>query len=245
MVAPRRGRRARSGRPAPPNSGNSPSGRPSRRSASCHVAAEGVEQVEHMPGRQVRARSSAARRRAVGVRIVALRRPGRASIAPAREVSRRARRRLVGHVVGRPREAVEGQHHRPWRGAIRNEATGKFSSRWPLPEARSAAVVMRPSVRAAMAWARPFHMPPRAAPDLHRRLMVKTRVDRADQRQGRGPTAASGVESQHRLERQRHGAQAARPSHRAGPSANTAQQRRGQIDQAPCRRPCRPAAAGE
>ena len=46
-----------------------------------------------------------------------------------------------------------------------------------------------------MAWARPFHMPPRAAPDLDRRLHGEAGVERPDQPAGPGPTAASGGRS--------------------------------------------------
>ena len=49
----------------------------------------------------------------------------------------RRQRRMIGDVVGGADEIVEGKDQRRWRGWMIHDATGKFSSRWVLPDRNS------------------------------------------------------------------------------------------------------------
>ena len=65
---------------------------------------------------------------------------------------------MVGHVVGRPRETIEGQDRRPQLGP--HQPRGDREVLVPMALA-GCEVGGAGHASPAMAWARPFHMPPR------------------------------------------------------------------------------------
>src|SRR5215469_16467577 len=73
-------------------------------------------------------------------------------------------------------------------GAIKNDATGKFSSLWVFPEERADDVVMS---RHCLSAALPHATAP--APGLPRRIQREARVEYCDQRQRRAPKRRQAV----------------------------------------------------
>ena len=139
----------------------------------------------------------ARRQRALGQRsaqrdgFAARRRSRRAGSPPAveqRELFALAERRVIGDVVGRPHEFVEGEDGGAMlaRGSA-SEATGKFSSRWPLPDRKSDAVIGLPTLRLRASLphaAAPARMP-------HGGIERVQQIEQGDRRETASPRAAT------------------------------------------------------
>ena len=126
-----RARRERSGRPARRTARNSPSALTNRRSGSFARRAERPSADPAHAGSSPSRRARAARARlrrpasAPGERIV--------EIVEKLELRLWRKSRVIGDIVGRAHEAIEGEDRTAPLLAESHEATGKFSSRWPLP----------------------------------------------------------------------------------------------------------------
>ena len=155
------------------------------------VAAERFQQVERMPVRQ----ATGPQDWPAALRLRGWRRSRRAARPPFARAARASPRRRSRHGRRhRPRHARSDRRPgSPARscGRIRREATGKFSSRWPLPDAKSAAACHASPV---MAWARPFHMPPRPRQTAKADCTVKA-CRRRRSPAAPGPRAATGDRS--------------------------------------------------
>ncbi len=110
----RRADRAAAGRPARPNSGNTPSARPSRGSAAWSASWRKARKTSWQCCARHAGRGEALAHRRGGRRIVARRavEHRRHAVEPA-ELVRRRQVRVVGDVVGVAGKAVEGVHMRP------------------------------------------------------------------------------------------------------------------------------------
>src|ERR1041384_4575804 len=85
-----------------------------------------------------------------------------------------------------------------WRASISRDATGKFSSRCPLPERSSAAVVMNLRLYA------PFPGSALSGEILVRGIQRVEHEEETDSGQRHAPQGREPVEAQDRLERHRH-----------------------------------------
>src|SRR6476620_6955828 len=85
-----------------------------------------------------------------------------------------------------------------WRASMSHDATGKFSSRCPLPERSSPAVVMSLRLYA------PFPASALSGEILVRGIQRVEHEEETDSGQRHPPQGRETVEAQHRLERDRH-----------------------------------------
>ena len=122
------------------------------------VAAEGFQQIERMAVREIRApagqtRSAFAFRAGAGLAAQPRLQPIElGKLLPG------IGRRVVGDIVGRAREPVEGQDRRAQLGAHEPRGHRKIL----VPVSLAGGEVGRAGhASPAMAWTRPFHMPPR------------------------------------------------------------------------------------
>ena len=121
------------------------------------IATEGFQQVERMPVREAAGLQDGMQRLAFRIGAGLAAQPG---LHPRKLLELFLGRGLgmIRHVVRSPRETVEGQDRRPQLRP--NQAGGNGEVFIPMALARSEIGGAR-HVSPAMAWARPFHIPPR------------------------------------------------------------------------------------